>query len=124
MTAFPFSGGRSLIWDCTCVDAFAGGLLNRLAMEAGSAVNSAKERKCRKYAALAEAHQFEPIAVETIGVDGESTGVILRAMGYRLVEATGEPREANWFRQSLAIAVQRDNVFNILLAGRVSGVKL
>ena len=47
---------------------------------AGIAANSAEERKRRKYAALAEAHQFEPIAVETMGVYGESTGVILRAI--------------------------------------------
>ena len=65
-------------------------------MEAGIAANSAEERKRRKCAALAEEHQFEPIAVETMGVYGESTGVIVRAIGRRLVEATGEPREANW----------------------------
>ena len=62
-------------------------------MEAGTAANPAEERKRRKYAALVEAHQFEPIAVETMGVYGESTGVILRAICRRLVEATGEPRE-------------------------------
>ena len=46
-------------------------------MAACIAANSAEERKRRKYAALAEAHQFELIAVETMGVYGESTGVIL-----------------------------------------------
>ena len=30
---------------------------------------------CRKYSALAEVHQFEPIAVEMMGVYGESSGV-------------------------------------------------
>ena len=81
ITVFPFSGGKSLVWDCTCVesiDTFAGVHLNRSAMEAGIAANNAEERKRRKYAALAEAHQFEPIAVETMGVYGESTGVIIR----------------------------------------------
>ena len=107
ITVFPFSGGRSLVWDCTCVDTFAGVHLNRSAMEAGIAANSAEERKRRKYAALAEAHQFEPIAVETIGVYDESTGVIIRAIGRRLVVATGEPREANWFRLNLAIETMR-----------------
>ena len=87
-------------------------------MEAGTSANSAEERKRRKYAALAEAHQFEPIAVETMGVYGESTGVIIRAIGRRLVEVTGDPREANWFRQNLDIAVQRGNAFSILSAGR------
>ena len=37
-------------------------------IEAGTAANCAEERKRSKYAALAEAHQVEPIAVETIGV--------------------------------------------------------
>ena len=89
---FAFSGGRSLVWDCTCVDTFAGLHLNRSVMEAGTAANCAEELKNRKYAALAEAHQFEPIAVEMMGVYGGSTGVILRAIGRHLVEATGEPR--------------------------------
>ena len=68
ITVFPFSGGRSLVWDCTCVDTFAGAHLNRSAMEDGTAANSAEKCKRRKYAALTEAHQFEPIAVETMGV--------------------------------------------------------
>ena len=105
ITVFPFSGGRSWVCDCTCVDTFAGVHLNRSEMETGIAANSAEERKRRKYAALSEAHQFEPIAVETMGVYGESTRVILKAIGRRLVKATGEPREANWFRQNLAIAI-------------------
>ena len=29
ITVFPFSGGRSLVWDCTCVDTFAGEHINR-----------------------------------------------------------------------------------------------
>ena len=107
ITVFPFSGGKSLVWDCSCVDTFAGVHLNKSAMEAGIAANSAGERKCHKYA-----------AVETMGVFGGSTGVIFRAIGRRLVGATGEPREANWFRQKLAIAVQRRNALSILSAGR------
>ena len=65
ITVFPFSGGRSLVWDCACVDTFAGVQLNRSAMEAGTTANIAEERKRHKYAALAEAYQFKPIAVET-----------------------------------------------------------
>ena len=53
ITVFPFSGGRSSVWDCTCVDTFAGVHLNRSAMEAGIAANCAEERKCGKYATLA-----------------------------------------------------------------------
>ena len=48
-------------------------------MEAGTAANYAEERKGRKYTALAEAHQFESIEDETMGVYGLSTGIIMRA---------------------------------------------
>ena len=68
IAVFPFRGGRSLFWDCTCVDTFAGVHINRSVMEAGTAANIVEECHRRKYAALAEAHQFEPIAVETMGV--------------------------------------------------------
>ena len=118
MTVFSFKRGRCLVWDCTCADTFAETHLNRSAVEAGVAATGAEERKRRKYAALAEVHQFEPIAVETMGVYGGSTGVILRAIGRRLIEATGEAREATWFCQNLALAVQRGNASSILSAGR------
>ena len=129
ISVFPFSCGKSLVWDYTCVDIFAGLHPNMSAMEAVTAANYAEKCKGRKCAAVADAHQFKPIAVETMGVYGGSTGVILRPIGPRLVEATCEPREVNWFRQNLAIAVQRGKAFSILSAGwerfyRVGGVEL
>ena len=37
LMVFLFSGGRSLVWNYMCVDAFTGIHLNRSAMEAGTA---------------------------------------------------------------------------------------
>ena len=118
ITVFPFSRGRSLVWDCTCVDTFAESHLINSAIGAGVAAGEAEERKRRKYVGLVDAYQFEPIAVETTGVHGASSSLILRAIGRRLVEATGDPRESNWFLQNLALAIQRGNAFSILAAGR------
>ena len=118
ITVFPFSGDTSLVWDCTCIETFAGIHLNRSAKEAATVAHYFEERKHRKYAVLAKAHQFEPIAVENMRVHGGSTGVILRAIGRRLVEATGEHREANWFCQNLAITIQQGKAFSILSACR------
>ena len=118
ITVFSFSGGWSFDWECTFVDTFAGVHLNRLAIEAGTSVNSEEERKRRKYATLVEAHQFEPIAVETMRVYGGSTGAILRAISRRLVKETWEPMEADWLRQNIATAIQRGNAFSILWASR------
>ena len=114
ITVFTLSRGGELVWDCTCFEKFAGVHLNCTAMEADSAANCSKKRKRRTFAGLVEAHQFESIAVEKLGVNGVFTRVILRAIGHRLVEVTREPTEANWFHQNLAIAIQRGNVFSIL----------
>ena len=67
--------------------------------------------------ANAGAHQFQPIAVESMGVYGRSTGHILRAIGRHLVEATGE---ATWFDQNLGTAILMGNAFSILSAGKES----
>ena len=64
--------------------------------------NLAEERKRHKYAALAEAHKFESIVVEMYVWWAHCSP--LEGDGPHLVEATGEPREVNWFRQNLAIA--------------------
>ena len=45
ITVFPLRGGKTLICNCTCVDTFTGVHLNMSAMEAGTAANSAEERK-------------------------------------------------------------------------------
>ena len=92
--------------------------LNSSAVGAGVAAGEAEVRKRRKYAAIGEAYDFEPIAVETTGVYGESTASIIRTIGRRLVDATGEHRESSWFQQNLALSVQRGNAFSILSAGR------
>ena len=49
ITVFPYSGDRSLVWNCTCVDTFAEVQLNRSAMEGGTSAKSAEERERRNY---------------------------------------------------------------------------
>ena len=70
---FLFRGGRSLVWDCTCVDTFTRVHLNTWAMEAGTAATAPRSVSAEKNSAFAETHQFELIAVETMGVYGGST---------------------------------------------------
>ena len=86
-------------------------------MKAGIAANYAEELKLRKYAALAETHQFEPIAVESVGVYMVSP--LESSLGqYRLLQVTGDPTESKWFRQNLVIAIKRSDALDILSAGR------
>ena len=84
----------------------------------GSAAGEAEISKCLKYERPGNAYIFEHVAIETTGVYGPSTNVILKLIGRRLVELTGEPRESVWLKQRLALAVLRGNASSILSAGR------
>ena len=88
------------------------------AFEPGSAAGEAEMRKRQKYERLDDAYIFEPVAIETTGVYGHSTTVILKLIGRRLVELTGEPRESVWLKQRLVLAVLRGNASSIVSAGR------
>ena len=80
------SGGWSLVWDCTCVDTFAGVRLNWSAMEAGTSGTLLLQRD----------NSVSQLQSIPMAVYGGCNGVILRAIGHRLIKAKEELREANW----------------------------
>ena len=67
---YPYSRGRCLIWDATCVNTFASSNLIRAA---GSVADSAEVRKIAKYFEMGQRFIFQPVAVETSGAIGKST---------------------------------------------------
>jgi hypothetical protein len=118
LTVFPFSNGRCLCWDATCVDTFADSHVNNSAMSAGCAANTAEESKRRKYTSLAARFQFEPVAVETTGTYGKTTGTLISKIGRRISDGSGDPREKFWLEQRIGLAVQRGNAVSILTSVR------
>ena len=109
MTIIPFRNGRSLVWDATCTDTFSNTNLNHCALQAGHAANHAENLKVQKYQNLTDRFIFQPIAVETSGVFGNSTRSFLKELGRRIVAETGDPREPSWLLQRLSLAVARGN---------------
>ena len=118
ISVFPFSNGKCLCWDATCVDTFAETHVNSSAVTPGAATNAAEDGKRRKYAALTVRFRFEPVALETAGVFGKTTEVLLREIGRRMSEVTGDCRETYWLEQRIGLAVQRGNALSILAAVR------
>ena len=96
VTLFPFTRGKSLVWDATCVDTFAQTNLIRCATETGAAAADAETRKLSKYSCLADRYIIQPVAVETSGVCGPSTLAFLRMLGRRAGELRNEHRETKW----------------------------
>ena len=118
ITVFLFSQGKSLCWDATCIDSFAESSVINSAMSVGYAAWEAEERKQQKYSALGGCFRFEPVAVETTGVYGVTTGALVSEIGRRICDSTGESRETIWFVHRLGLAVQQGNAYSILAVVR------
>ena len=100
------------------MDTYVASHLMGTAFEPCSAAGEAEMRKRLKYERLGDAYIIEPVAIENTGVYGPSTTVILKVIGRRLVELTGEPRESVWLKQRQVLAVLRCNGSSSLSAGR------
>ena len=76
-------------------------------------------KKATKYAPLAMAHEFVPIAIETMGTWGARGLSFINEVGRRIAEQTGDPRSTAFLKQRLSLAVQRGNAAAVL--GTLSG---
>ena len=122
ITVGPFSQGKLLVWDATCSNTFAESSVNESAVEAGRSALKAEISKRAKYPDMVRNYMFEPIAIETSGVYGPSTKIIIQEIGKRISQKSGDKRETMWLKQRLSIAIQRGNALSILsLANLMTG---
>ena len=113
-TLLPWSRGRPLVWDFTCLHRLAASYA-RKAVEKGSGVAEiGEERKRRTYADLEGQFLIQPVAVETLGGIGADSMRFIGDLGRRISQITGEPRETIFLRQRLGILIQLGNAVSIL----------
>ena len=108
ITVYPYSRGRCLIWDATCVNTFASSNLMRSALAA----------EVRKTAKLGRRFIFQPIAVETSGAMGKSTIQFFNDLGRRLAVRFQDQRKSDFMFQRVSLAILRGNAFSILQSYR------
>ena len=92
--------------DVTCTDTYADTNIYSSAVSVGHAEREADERKRRKYRVLGARFRFEPVAVETAGVCGESTAALISEIGRCITEVTGESRETLSLEHRLGLELQ------------------
>ncbi|OXA49110.1 hypothetical protein Fcan01_16224 [Folsomia candida] len=114
MTLIPWSRGKSLVWDVTCVDTFAPSYLPETVRYQGAAASKAEDSKRRRYAFLLDRFIFVPVAMETTGVWGQEGLLLINQIGERIAARTGQPNAVTFLRQRISLAVQRGNVASIL----------
>ena len=74
----------------------------------------AEVRKCTRYQGLVGQYIFQPVAVETAGVQGPSTLQFLQQLEKRISSQTGNKRETAWLFQMISKAVVRENAAAII----------
>ena len=114
VTLVPWSAGRYLVWDFTCVDTYAPSYIPKTSLEVGAAATMAEDRKRSKYSYLGQGYSFSPVAIETSGVFGRSTTLFLKDLGRRLRESTHDMFSYCFLIGRLSIELQRSNCISIL----------
>ena len=110
----PWSQGKYLVWDATCVDTFCLSNLQHSSKVLGGAAAMAEKAKNLKYDHLDSVYQFQPIAVETCGTVGPDSHIFLKELGRRLRMATGEPKSYAFLLQRLSVAIQTGNAASVM----------
>ena len=93
ITIFPFSQGKALCWDATCVNTFAESSINYSAIEAGHAAAKTENLKRAKYPGLASRFRFESVAIKTSRSFGPSIKNIVYEIDKLISEKNGDKKE-------------------------------
>ena len=101
-------------WDVTVPDTLAPSHVQASAGRAGVVAEQSEATKIAKYATIATAHTFIPLAFETLGVWGEQARKFISELGRRISEVTKDTRETEFLRQRISVAIQRGNAMACL----------
>ena len=80
----------------------------------GKAAERAEKSKLVLYEELCKDFIFTPIAVETLGTWGQLGLSLIKEIGRKLCNVTGERRSSFYLFQRISIAIQRDNATSVI----------
>ena len=87
--------------------------MKKCARIAGSAAEIREDIKSKHYEDLTN-YNFVPVAVETLGAWGSKGRKLIKEIGRKVCEVTGEKRSTFYLFQSISVAVQRGNAACII----------
>ena len=83
--------------------------VKKASKEAGSAAAGREDKKVDKYSNLSEFYHFVPVGVETYGAYGPQGLKLVKQIGKKIQDATGEKLSTFYLFQRISIAIQKGN---------------
>ena len=80
----------------------------------GSAAAGREDKKVEKYSNLSDNYHFVPVGVETYGIYGPQGIKLVKQIGKKIQEATGEKLSTFFLFQSISMAIQKGNAVCIM----------
>ena len=109
LTLTTWKEGKCLIWDATVADTLCQSYVYQCSKTPGAAAEIRETAKTKKYQELTNDYYFVPIGIETYGSWGFEGLKLIKTIGKKLKEVTGERRSTFFLSQSISIAIQRGN---------------
>ena len=82
--------------------------------EYGKAAEISETKKLAKYDALANNYIVTPIAIETLGPWAPMGLKLIKEVGKKIADLSGEKRSTSYLLQSISMAIQRGNAMSVL----------
>ena len=114
MTQFPWKQGKCLVYDVTVADTVCASYVKNTSKSAGAAADLREAEKKTKYVNLSRDYLFIPVGIETFGSWGNEGLKLIKDIGKKLKEASGEPRSTFFLTQRISTALQRGNASCVL----------
>ena len=111
---FPYREGKCLIWDFTCGDTLCQSYVSDTALEPGKAAEARETHKLKKYEELKSNYIVTPVAIETFGPWAPMGLKLIKEVGKKIGDLTGEKRSTSYLLQSISIAIQRGNAASVM----------
>ena len=116
LTLIPWSVGRTLAWDFTCVSRLANSNVQSEALPGSTPASKAETRKRRFYSDLPTIVHFEPITIDTPGAIGRTSLIFLQNLASLVDTVTGDLISFRKLKQRFRFAIQRGNAGCIMEA--------
>jgi hypothetical protein len=114
LTYTSWKNRKCLIWDFTCADTLCKSYVKKASTEVGSAAAGREDKKVDKYSNLSENYHFVPVGIETYGAYGPQAIKLIKQIGKKIQEATGEKQSTFYLMQSISIAIQKGNAVCVI----------